>query len=111
MLCFISTSKTLASESEGNVVGVQELQVLGVGCHLKDDTCYITVDRPVGIEGQCKYNNIRWHKAEENGKEMLSLFLAASMAKRKVRVSIVSDECFSGNGRYPTFNYMSIKPE
>ena len=99
---------SLANEAAQDVVGVQELSILGIGCHLKDSTCYITVDKSVGIVGECFGNSIRWNKSEINGQEILSMYLASSMAGKRVKISVHPSSCFNGNGRYPTFNYMSI---
>lgn len=111
-LCVISTNTHANTDtSEQDVVGVQELMVLGIGCHLKDDTCYITVDRPVGIYGECLNNSVRWFKNEQTGSEILSMFLAATMAKRKVGIYIKPDQCFGTEGKYPTFGYMGIRAE
>jgi hypothetical protein len=78
-----------------------------MGCHLNNTTCYINVNEPVGIPGECKGKSVRWVKDAINGKEILSMFLAAQMANKKVGL-FISNECFSGTGNYPTFNYMSV---
>lgn len=110
-LCVISTNTHANTDtSEQDVVGVQELMVLGIGCHLKDDTCYINVDRPVGVYGKCRNDSVRWFKNETNGKETLSMFLAAYMAGKKIKVNIL-DECFGAADKNPTFNYMALISE
>lgn len=96
---------SLFSQAE-DVVGSQVVNIETIGCHLNDNTCYIHVDTAVGVEGQCKDNSIRWKSDAANGQEILSMFLAAKIANKSVRV-YVTDTCFDG-GSYPTFNFMVV---
>lgn len=108
LFSLLISSLTYAEESTGDVTGNVIRSIQSMGCHLNDATCYIDVDEVVGIEGQCKGKSVRWFKNAENGKEILSMFLAAQLASKKVSLNISTD-CFSGAGKYPTFRYMSIR--
>ena len=74
-----------------------------VGCHLHDTTCYVIVDKLVG-DTQCSSTSIRWKSDDANGKETLSLLMAASVAKKKVTFNL-DGSCM---GVYPKFNYINV---
>ena len=79
--------------------------ILKMGCHLNDSTCYVYVSGdPVGNDN-CRSTSIRWDKQKAiNGKETLSLLMMAFTSKKKVRFRIVT-QCY---GKYPTFSYINI---
>lgn len=108
LISLLISSVACAEEITGDVTGNVLRSIKLMGCHLNDATCYIDVDEAVGIDGQCKGKSVRWFKDAENGKEILSMFLAAQLASKQVSLNISTD-CFAGAGNYPTFRYMSIR--
>ena len=59
-------------------------EVLNVGCHRHDHTCYMTISGdPVGPEA-CSSISIRWNKNDANGDAIFSLVTSAFYANRKV---------------------------
>lgn len=96
-----------SEEIPGDVVGNVVTRIESIGCHLSDPTCYINVTERVGLEGRCKGNSVRWFKDSVNGQEILSMFLAAQLANKTVGLYIKND-CFTGNGNYPTFGHMKV---
>ncbi|MFA0132072.1 hypothetical protein AB4440_07175 [Vibrio splendidus] len=74
-----------------------------VGCHLHDNTCYVSVDKVVG-SNECSSTSIRWKSNDVNGKETLSLLMAASVAQKKVTFNL-DGNCM---GVFPKFNYIVV---
>ena len=89
-------------------LGAANRQIIKIGCHNLDHTCYIFINgNPVGPEG-CESNSIRWSKeVSPNGEAMLALFMMAFAAEKKVSIT-TSEQCYSGGGPYPTIQYINV---
>ncbi|APD95717.1 hypothetical protein BM523_17900 [Alteromonas mediterranea] len=84
---------------------VELKEIKSIGCHLNDDTCYVTVSGTAVGPSQCNSKSLRWRKdASVSGKETLSLLTTAFVTQKKVHFNIV-ESCI---GNYPTFNYFSV---
>ncbi|WP_444896850.1 hypothetical protein [Microbulbifer sp. SSSA005] len=81
-----------------------EKEIIRMGCHLNDSTCYVTIDEVVGPE-ECSKNSVRWSSDAVNGQETLAQLMAAFHAKKKVNFYL-ADTCHSGG--YPTFGYFYV---
>lgn len=88
-----------------NASEVVNREILDMGCHLNDNTCYVTLSgEAVGPEG-CKAINVRWNESSTaNGKNILALLTTAFVAEKNVKLRI-TDSCY---GIYPTFDYITI---
>ena len=94
----ISTSKTFATGASG------ELEIVNIGCHTYDKTCFLTFSgEPLGPE-TCKSNTVRWLLSDPNGEAAFSHFTAAHLANRKIRLNFATT-CFAAKPNYPTFNF------
>ena len=94
---------TISKNSIAESSGLREIE--RIGCHLSDSTCFVEISgNPVGPES-CRSTSIRWNNdSAANGKEMLSLLMAAFAAGKQVNFNIVGS-CY---GTYPTFSYINI---
>ncbi len=94
---------SLSSFSQAATTGPRTIHA--VGCHLHDNTCYVSVDKVVG-SNECSSTSIRWKSNDVNGKETLSLLMAASVAQKKVTFNL-DGNCM---GVFPKFNYIVVHP-
>lgn len=83
-------------------------KITSVGCHIKDNTCFVTIDGdPVGPDS-CKSNSVRWNSdTNPNGKLAYSSFQAATVTKQQIYLEI-STVCYIDQPLYPTFLWYSI---
>ncbi len=99
---FLVASSLLNS---ANSQGFELKEIKSIGCHLNNDTCYVTVSGSAVGSAQCNSKSLRWRKdANISGKETLSLLTTAFIAGKKVHFNI-TESCL---GNYPTFNYFTI---
>jgi hypothetical protein len=84
-------------------------QILSIGCHLWDNTCYVYVSGdPIGPTS-CRNTSFRWNqKADPNGQSILSLLTAAYLAGKRVDFYINDTNCYAAQPAYPTFNYVML---
>nr|VFK79319.1 MAG: hypothetical protein BECKSD772D_GA0070982_10452 [Candidatus Kentron sp. SD] len=82
--------------------------ILNMGCHNVDNTCYVTISgSSVGPSG-CRSTSIRWNEQHDaNGKSVLALLTGAFLAGKQASFSI-SGSCYRYQNNYPTFTYFSI---
>jgi hypothetical protein len=98
---FIILSLIVSSYSNATSTGDRTIKF--IGCHVYDNTSYVTLDKVV-TSPNWSLNNIRWSSSDSNGKEILSLLMSASMANKKVNFNL-DGKCM---GKYPKFNYLNV---
>ncbi|MCB1214378.1 MAG: hypothetical protein KDK66_02760 [Deltaproteobacteria bacterium] len=75
-----------------------------VGCHINSNICFANLAGDfVGVPSQCEATSVRWETTNPNGKEMLSMIMAAYVAGKKIDFMI--DSCFGPQPTFPTFRY------
>jgi hypothetical protein len=83
-------------------------QILSIGCHNTDNTCYITISGdPVG-PATCSPTMIRWNESNDpNGKAILHLLTAAYLAGKPVDIFI--DACYAPQPTDPTIQHFYLR--
>ncbi len=83
--------------------------ILDIGCHLFDNTCYVTVSGDAVGPASCRTNSIRWNsQSSPGGKNALSLLTAAFLAGKKVNFSVPDTSCYADQPFQPTFSYFAV---
>ncbi len=84
-------------------------QILSMGCHLGDNTCYVYVSGdPIG-PASCRSTSFRWNqKTDPNGQSILSLLTAAYLAGKPVDFYINDTACYAAQPGFPTFAYIIL---
>ena len=79
--------------------------ILDLGCHDFDGTCYVTLDgAPVTGSPGCSSNSIRWNaQSDINGKSTLAIMMMANATGSKV--SIYTDKCYPAQAAFPQLTY------
>lgn len=106
----LSVAIVLCIPSRALAGGSGSRQILSVGCHVADNTCYVYVSGdPVG-PANCRSTSIRWNqKADANGQSILSLLTAAYLAGKQVDFYVRDTDCYAYQPVFPTFDYIFLK--
>jgi len=89
--------------------GTSWRNVLDVGCHMNDGTCFALLDgAPVGESFGCASKQVRWSVDAHMGKHHLSMMLLALKTGGTARVNLSG--CYAqrnveGVQPWPTFSY------
>jgi hypothetical protein len=96
----------------GLVYGAQSSgyrNIVDMGCHNSDGTCYILVDgSPVTGAAGCSSNSLRWDaRSDPNGRSTLALLMMAK--SQGLRVSAYVSSCYALQPIYPQIQYINIE--
>lgn len=102
LLLMLCSSVVLAEEYP---TGWREIEK--IGCHLHDNTCYVTISGdPIGPP-ECNSTSLRWNETQDaNGKSILALLMSAFHAGKEV--SFQADSCYLLQPMFPTFKYINL---
>jgi hypothetical protein len=102
-IMFLSPMIAHAGTSSG------DRDVLDIGCHKNDHTCFVTVSGdPVG-PAACSSRSIRWNvENDANGKVALTHLTTAFAAGKKVFFR-VNDTCYRYQTNFPTFDWWQVR--
>ena len=83
--------------------------ILNIGCHKNDNTCFVTISgSAVGPTG-CSSTSVRWNaELNANGKAALTHLTSAFIANKKIAFQI-SDSCYKYQTNDPTFDWWYVK--
>ncbi len=84
-------------------------KIVDMGCHLGDDTCYVTLDSNIA-QGNCAATtaaSVRWSSSSVAGRNALTLLTAAYMSGKRVSFYI-TDACYSSQPSFATFGFYTI---
>ena len=103
---FTSTNAQAGSSAKTGNVGYRE--ILSIGCHKHDGTCYVHISgASVGVAG-CTGNSVRWNVDRDyNGDYWFSLLTTAYFSGAKVQFNI-DTHCYPYQRNFPTFRYGTI---
>jgi hypothetical protein len=91
-----------------NAESTGKRQIISMGCHTHDATCYVSISGAAVGPQSCSSTSLRWNKDEAaSGKETFSLLLAAFAGDKSVSFK-VSDQCYVNQNSFPTFRYLSV---
>lgn len=84
-------------------------KIVDMGCHLGDDTCYVTLDSNIA-QGNCAATtaaSVRWSSSSVGGRNALTLLTAAYMSGKRVSFYI-TDACYNSQSSFATFGFYTI---
>lgn len=102
-LLFLVTGETYAADYP---TGLRTID--SIGCHVRDNTCYVQISGDAAGPVECRSISLRWNKANDaNGDAVLALLMSAYHSKKKVEFMI--DGCYQYQNSYPAFRYFNVK--
>lgn len=85
-------------------------QIVELGCHAWDNTCFVTISGDAVGPAACRGNSLRWNtQSSPGGKNLLSLLTSAFLAGKAVRFDVVDTTCYADQPAFPTFTYAQLQ--